>query len=214
MSGAARAGQAPASQAARGPASGAAPAAILIGPPGAGKTTVGGLLAGLLGVGFTDTDAVVEAATGKLISDIFIDDGEAAFRALERAAAAALITGAPGSADDGAVEPVEPVEPVGTGRPGGQVVGLGGGAVLDPGTQALLAGQPVVYLETSFAEAARRIGMDRPRPLMIGVTPRGQHKALLDERLPVYARLAAIKIATDGREPADIAAEAAARLGR
>ena len=164
------------------------PAAILIGPPGAGKSTVGPLLAALLGAGFADTDDRVEAVAGKPVSDIFISDGEAAFRALERAVVASALADDPG------------------------VVGLGGGAVMDPGTQALLAGQRVVYLETGFAEAAKRVGLDRPRPLLLG-NPRGQLRALLEQRLPVYQQLARITVSTDGRPPEEIAADIAARIG-
>ncbi len=162
-------------------------AAILIGPPGAGKSTVGTLLAARLSVGFLDTDASVEAVAGKPVSDIFIEDGEAAFRALERQAVAAAIAGHDG------------------------VISIGGGAVLDTATQALLAGQSVVYLETGFAEAARRVGLDVPRPLLLG-NPRAQLKALLEQRLPVYQRLAWITVATDGRAPEEIADEIAARI--
>ena len=162
------------------------PVAILIGPPGAGKTTVGTLLAARLGVGFTDTDADVEATAGKPVSDIFVEDGEPAFRELERAAVERALGG--------------------TG-----VVAIGGGAVLDPRTQAGLAGQPVVYLETGFAAAARRVGLNQARPLLIG-NPRATLKILLDQRLPVYQRLAALTVTTDDREPADIAAEIADHL--
>jgi shikimate kinase len=165
------------------------PHAILIGPPGAGKTTVGTALAVRLGVTFTDTDTQVEAVAGKPVSDIFVEDGEAAFRELECAAVAEAIAGPHG------------------------VVGLGGGAVLDPGTQQRLAGQPVVYLQASFAELARRVGMDRPRPLLIG-NPRAQLKELLDQRLPIYDRLAWLTVDTDGREPAEVAGQIAAALGR
>ena len=164
------------------------PVAILIGPPGAGKTTVGELLAKRLGVGFLDTDAAIEAVAGKPVSDIFIDDGEPAFRALERAAAAAAI-----GDHDG-------------------VLCLGGGGVLDAGTQALLAGQQVVYLETGFAELAKRVGMDRARPLLAG-NPRAQLKSLLEQRLPVYQRLAAVTVSTDGRTPEEVADEIAGSIG-
>jgi shikimate kinase len=163
------------------------PAAILIGPPGAGKSTVGPLLAALLGVEFLDADAAIEARAGKPVSDIFIDDGEPAFRDLERAAVADAIAGHPG------------------------VLALGGGAVLDPGTQELLAGLPVVYLETGFAAAAKRVGMDKPRPLLLG-NPRGQLRALLEQRLPVYRSLAWLTVSTDGRPPDDIAAEISGRF--
>ena len=165
----------------------AAPVAILIGPPGSGKTTVGALLAARLGVGFTDTDADVAAAAGKQVSDIFVEDGEPAFRELERAAVAHAIDGRSG------------------------VVAVGGGAVLDPRTQAGLVGHTVVYLETGFAAAAKRVGLSQARPLLIG-NPRATLKILLDQRIPVYQRLATITVGTDDREPADIAADIAARL--
>ncbi|HTA11080.1 MAG TPA: shikimate kinase [Streptosporangiaceae bacterium] len=165
---------------------------MLIGAPGAGKTTVGAALAARLGVGFTDTDAIVEAAAGKPVSDIFVTDGEPEFRRLERAAVAAAL--APG-----------------TGAAAG-IVGLGGGAVMDEETQARLAGRRVVYLETGFAELAKRVGLDRARPLLIGTNPRAQLKALLEQRLPVYGRLAWLTVSTDGREPDEIAAEIAAAI--
>jgi shikimate kinase len=159
----------------------------MIGPPGAGKTTVGALVAARLGLDFVDADVVIEEAAGKPVGDIFVQDGEEAFRALERAAAARLIGGHPG------------------------VLALGGGAVLDPGTRDLLAGRRVVYLETGFASAVRRAGLDAPRPLLLG-NPRARMKTLLEDRLPVYESLAWITVPTDDREPGDIAEEIAARL--
>lgn len=174
------------------------PLIILIGPPGAGKTTVGSLLAARLGVGFTDTDAVVEAIAGKPVSDIFITDGEPEFRRLEREAVAAALAGSEAGRSQ------EP-EALVTG-----VLGLGGGAVMDEQTQARLAGRAVVYLETGFAELAKRVGLDRARPLLIGTNPRAQLKSLLDQRLPVYGRLAWLTVGTDGRDPEAIAAEIAA----
>jgi shikimate kinase len=163
------------------------PAAIMIGPPGAGKSTVGALLAGLLGLDFVDADTVIEEMAGKPVSDIFIQDGEEAFRALERAIAARLIGSHAG------------------------VLALGGGAILDLGTRDLLAGRRVVYLETGFVSAVHRTGLDSPRPLLFG-NPRGRMKTLLEERLPVYTSLAWISVTTDDREPKDIAEEVAVRL--
>ena len=163
---------------------------VLIGPPGAGKSVVGPLVAARLGVEFRDTDADVGTVAGKPVGDIFVEDGEPAFRALEREAVAAALAG------DG---------------PEG-VIGLGGGAVLDPATQALLAGHQVVYLETGFTALAKRVGLDRPRPLLIGINPRAQLKTLLDQRRPVYAGLAVLTVSTDEREPEEIAAEIAALL--
>lgn len=161
------------------------PAAILIGPPGAGKSTVGALLAGLLDLPYLDTDTVVEEEAGKPVSDIFITDGEASFRAMESAAVARSVASHRG------------------------ILGLGGGAVLDPGTRRQLAGQRVVYLQTGFAAAAHRCGLDVPRPLL-GLNPRARMKELLEQRLPVYEALAWLTVVTDDREPRDIAAEIAA----
>jgi shikimate kinase len=173
---------------------GAGPAAVLIGPPGAGKSTVGPLLAQRIGVAFCDTDERVEQVAGKPVPDIFIEDGEQAFRALERDAVAWAIAGCDGVSR-------------------GAVVGLGGGAVMDPATQALLAGLPVVYLATGFAAAAKRVGMGVPRPLLAG-NPRAMLRGLLEQRLPVYERLAAVIVTTDDREPGDIAAEVADQITR
>jgi len=156
------------------------PVAIIIGPPGAGKSTVGALLAARLGVPFTDADQVIEQTAGKPVSDIFVQDGEDAFRALERATAARLIGGEPG------------------------VLALGGGAVLDPGTRQLLAGQRVIYLETGFRSVVHRSGLDGPHPPIPG-NPRGRLKQMLDERHPVYAELAWRTVPTDDRDPADLA---------
>jgi shikimate kinase len=165
-----------------------APVAVLIGPPGAGKSTIGRLLADRLGVGFTDTDTEVEAVAGKPVSDIFVEDGELAFRELERAAVVRALGACTG------------------------VVAVGGGAVLDPLTQAGLAGHTVVYLETGFAAAAKRVGLSQARPLLIG-NPRATLKILLEQRIPVYRRLATITVGTDEREPGEIVAEIAGHMG-
>jgi shikimate kinase len=165
----------------------ATPIAILVGPPGSGKSTVGALLASKLSMGFTDTDAEVEAVAGKPVSDIFVEDGEAAFRDLERAAVARVLANS------------------------GGVVAVGGGAVLDQRTQADLAGQPVVYLETGFAAAAKRVGLGQARPLLIG-NPRATLKALLDQRLPIYERLAWMTVGTDDLDAEQVAAEIVGRL--
>ena len=163
------------------------PVAVLIGPPGAGKSTVGPLLAALLGAGFAETDAMVEDAAGKPVSDIFIADGEPAFRDLERTAVAQALASHPG------------------------IVALGGGAVMDPATRQLLAGHRVVYLETGFAAAVQRVGLDSPRPLLLR-NPRARMRELLAERLPVYEALARITVVTDDRDPQEIADEIAATV--
>ncbi|MGH8824374.1 MAG: shikimate kinase [Jiangellaceae bacterium] len=158
------------------------PRVVLVGAPGAGKTTVGRLVANRLGVAFRDTDSDVEAVAGKSISDIFLDDGEAAFRALERAAVAEALT-----THDG-------------------VLALGGGAVTDPRTPELLEGHVVVFLDVGLADAASRVGLNRDRPLLIG-NPRAQLKRLLDERRPLYSKVAALTVDTTGRTPDEVAAE-------
>jgi shikimate kinase len=158
------------------------PAVVLVGPPGAGKTTVGHLVADKLGLPFRDTDDDVVTRAGKPITEIFVDDGEAAFRALERDA----VTGAL-------------AEHTG-------VLALGGGAVLDAGTRDRLAGHSVVHLDVGLRDAAARIGLNRDRPLLLG-NPRAQLKRLLDERRPHYTAVAAVTVDTAGRTPQDVADE-------
>lgn len=163
------------------------PAVILIGPPGAGKTSVGQLLATLLGTGLTDTDSLVAEAAGKPVADIFIEDGEPSFRSLERAVVVTAIQTQRG------------------------VIALGGGAVLDPAAQRLLTGQRVVYLETGFAAVARRSGIDGPHPPLPG-NPRGRLRQLLDERRRVYEELAWLTLRTDDSDEQEIAGQIAAAI--
>lgn len=147
---------------------------------GAGKTTVGKLLSDHWGVDFRDTDHDVETAAGKPVSDIFVEDGEATFRALETdAVATALAT------HDG-------------------VLALGGGAVLDESTRRRLAGHTVVFLKVGLADAASRVGLGVSRPLLLG-NVRGQMKKLLDERTPIYESVATVEVVTDGRSAQDVA---------
>jgi shikimate kinase len=153
------------------------PVAVLVGPPGAGKSTVGALLAERLGVPFADSDALVEEAAGRAISDIFLSDGEPAFRALERDAVARALT-----EHDG-------------------VLALGGGAVMTESVRELLAGAPVVFLGVGLAAGVRRVGLSTARPLLAGVNPRATFAALLAERLPVYRAVARHEIATDDLAP-------------
>lgn len=160
---------------------------ILIGPPGSGKSTVGPLLAGLLGVEFAETDSLVAQRAGKPVGDIFVEDGEEAFRVLERSAAGEAVAALRG------------------------VLALGSGSVLSPATRNLLAGQRVVYLETGFPAVARRSGLDGPHPPLPG-NPRGRLRQLLEERRPLYAGLAWLTVTTDGREPQQVAGEIAAAL--
>lgn len=165
-------------------------AVILIGPPSAGKSSVGTLLAGDLGVPFADTDELVATAAGKPVQDIFVDDGEQVFRELERAAVARGLDAV---------------------RAAGGVLALGSGAVLDPDVRRMLAGHTVVYLEAGFPAVAKRTGMDRPRVVIPG-NPRGRLRAMLEERRPVYAELATITVPTDDTAPEEVAADLAKRL--
>ncbi|WP_207946594.1 shikimate kinase [Actinomadura sp. 7K507] len=163
------------------------PKAVIIGPPGSGKTTIGDALARRLGVALRDTDADVESAAGKPVGEIFIDEGEERFRELERAAVAAALAEHEG------------------------VVALGGGAVLAEETQELLAGHTVVYLRVGLSEAIKRVGLASARPLLV-LNPRSQMRKLLEERLPIYERLGTVGVETDGREPSDVVEEIAEAL--
>ncbi|PSL52924.1 shikimate kinase [Saccharothrix carnea] len=153
------------------------PKFVVLGPPGAGKTTVGVLLAERLGVPFRDTDDDIVAAAGKPISDIFTDDGEPAFRAMEEEAVAEGL-----KTHDG-------------------VLALGGGAVMSATTRERLAGHTVVFLNVGMAEGVRRTGMSSARPLLAGVNPRATFKSLLDARLPLYREVATIEVVTDDLTP-------------
>ncbi|MFG2042727.1 shikimate kinase [Dactylosporangium sp. NPDC048998] len=163
------------------------PRAVLVGAPGAGKTTVGELLAQRLGVAFHDVDSGIEAAAGKPIPEIFFDEGEEHFRALERAAIAEALEGFDG------------------------VLALGGGAVLAEETRKRLAGHTVVYLAVEFADALSRVGLGAGRPLL-ALNPRATLKHLLDQRRPLYEEVATVTVVTDGRTPEEIAEDLAGRL--
>ena len=158
------------------------PRIVLVGPPGAGKTTVGRLLAARLGVPFRDTDADIEAAEGKSVAEIFYDEGEPHFRELERAAVAAALDGF------------------------GGVLSLGGGAVLADDTRALLTGQHVVFLNVGLGPAAKRVGLARDRPVL-ALNPRASLHQLLEKRLPLYREVASLEVLTDDKTPEQVAQE-------
>ncbi|PWW54166.1 shikimate kinase [Actinokineospora spheciospongiae] len=164
------------------------PVAVVVGPPGAGKTTTGEGLAAALGLPFRDTDADIVAGAGKPITEIFTDDGEPAFRELEERAVAAALAEHPG------------------------VLALGGGAVLSRATRALLAEHTVVFLNVGFAEGVRRTGLSAARPLLVGINPRARFRELLDERLPLYREVATVEVLTDALTPDEVVAELVASL--
>ena len=151
---------------------------VLVGAPGSGKSTVGALLAERLGVPFRDVDAVIVERTGKSITEIFTDDGEAAFRALEEQLTAELLP-----------------------LPG--VLSLGGGAVLSATTRAALHDHRVVWLRVGLAQSVKRVGLDTARPLLLG-NVRGTLRKLLDERAELYREVSSQVIDTDSTTPADV----------
>lgn len=156
------------------------PVVVLVGAPGAGKTTVAAELSSRLGVAVRDTDADIVAATGREIADIFLEDGEQAFRALEADAVAAAL------------------------RQHDGVLSLGGGAVLNAATREELESHNVVFLDVSLAAASRRVGLGAGRPLLLG-NVRSRLKALLDERRHLYLSVARHVVVTDDLTPAEVA---------
>ncbi|WP_394362264.1 shikimate kinase [Amycolatopsis sp. SB7-3] len=149
------------------------PRAVIIGPPGSGKSTVGPALAARLGLAFRDSDDDIVASVGKPITDIFAEEGEPAFRALEEEMVAKALAEHEG------------------------VLSLGGGAPITPGTRERLAGHTVIFLNVGMAAGVQRAGLSTARPLLAGVNPRATYKALLDARLPVYREVATFEIETD-----------------
>lgn len=171
---------------------GTGPLAVFVGPPGAGKSTVGRIVARRLGVGFADTDELIVARAGRSIPDIFAESGEAAFRRLERAVVADALAARSG------------------------VLALGGGAVLSAATRARLRRHPVVHLDVSSADGVRRTA-GSGRPLLAGSGPGDAERvyaALLAARAPHYREVATVTVATGGRGPADVAAAVLRALRR
>jgi shikimate kinase len=155
------------------------PVVVLVGPMGVGKSTVGRLLGERLGVAYRDTDDDIVAEQGRTIAEIFVDEGEAAFRAVEKRAVRRALT-----EHDG-------------------VLALGGGAILDEDTRALLGGHRVVYLSMDVEEAVKRTGLNAARPLL-AVNPRKQWRELMEARRNLYEEIATAVVATDDRTPEEV----------
>lgn len=153
------------------------PRVVLVGPPGAGKSTIGRKLARELGVELYDTDAGIERETGRTIPEIFVEDGEPEFRRIEEGVVRRAILAERG------------------------VVSLGGGAVLSANTRALLRNRTVVYLEISMAEGLRRTGASTQRPLLNGADPAAKYRELMRTRRPLYREVATVRVRTDSRSP-------------
>jgi shikimate kinase len=172
--------------------SGTRPLLVLVGPPASGKTTVGTAVAEALGVAFRDTDSDVEAETGTTVADLFVQEGEPHFRALEERAVARALAGHDG------------------------VLALGGGAVTSAASRGLLVGYGrtggvVVWLDVDLPSAAKRVGLSRDRPLL-AVNPRAMLRTMLEARAPLYAEVATLTVPTGGRQPGDVVADVLAVL--
>ncbi len=163
-----------------------APRIILIGPMGSGKTTIGQRLAKDFAVDFKDTDHMIEEQSGRAISDIFIEDGEEAFRALEK------IILRTGLLEDGTV------------------LSLGGGACLSVDAQSALraSGSFIVYLKISLSQVSSRVGFNQGRPLLMG-NPRAQWQALMNDRAPIYEGIASYICTVDSKSVDEIVSEIA-----
>lgn len=155
------------------------PVAVLVGLPGAGKSTVGRLMAHHLGVGFRDTDEDIERRTGRSVTQIFAMYGERRFRELERAAVRTALTEHEG------------------------VLALGGGAVVDPVTRGLLTGGPVVHVDAGVHEVLNRREGVAGRPLLTGDAT-ARLRELAAQRAPFYREVARVTVPTGDRDAAQV----------
>ena len=165
-----------------------APRAVLVGLPGSGKSTIGRRLAKALDVGLLDTDVAIEQRTGRTVADIFAADGEQEFRRIEEEVVRAALADHDG------------------------VVSLGGGAVTSPGVCEALAGHTVIYLEISAREGVRRTGGNVVRPLLAGPDRAEKYRDLMAKRVPLYRRVATIRVDTNRRNPGAVVRHILSRL--
>jgi len=162
------------------------PQVILIGPPGAGKSSVGKALGQRLSMNFADTDSLIEEQSGLRVSEIFLDKGEPFFRDLEREIVLRELANFDG------------------------ILALGGGAVINADVESALrqTSDPICFLDVSLSSAAPRIGFNRDRPLLVG-NPRAKWQELMNIRRPIYESLATLTVSTDSGTPSHIAQEVA-----
>jgi len=165
-----------------------APRAVLVGLPGSGKSTIGRRLAKALGVGLLDTDVAIEQQTGRTIADIFATEGEQEFRRIEEDVVRTAL-----AEHDG-------------------VLSLGGGAVTSPGVREALAGHTVIYLEINANEGVRRTGGSTVRPLLAGPDRAAKFRALMATRVPLYRRVATMRVDTNRRNPGAVVRYIVSRL--
>ncbi|QLY29085.1 shikimate kinase [Nocardia huaxiensis] len=162
---------------------------VLVGPPGAGKSTIGRKLARELGVDLYDTDAGIEEQTGRTIPEIFAEDGEPEFRRIEEQVVRDAVLAGHG------------------------IISLGGGSVLSAATREILRGRTVVYLEISVGEGLRRTGASSNRPLLNGDDPAKKYRELMKIRRPLYREVASVRVRTDGRSPGRVVRMILTKLG-
>ena len=165
-----------------------APKAVLMGMPGSGKSTIGRRLAKALGLTLLDTDIKIVETTGRTIADIFANDGEKEFRRIEEEVVRAAL-----AEHDG-------------------IVSLGGGAITSPGVQEALAGHTVIFLEISAAEGIRRTTGGAVRPLLAGPDPARKYRDLMSQRVPLYRRVATMRVNTNRRNPGAVVRHIVDRL--
>lgn len=157
--------------------------------PGSGKSTIGRRLAKAMRLPLVDTDVAIVETTGRTVADIFANDGEREFRRIEEEVIKTAL-----ETHDG-------------------ILSLGGGAITSPGVRDALAGHTVVYLEISAAEGIRRTTQgNTTRPLLAGDDPAEKYRKLMSERVPLYRRVATMRVNTNRRNPGSVVRYLANRL--